>query len=135
MQFRPIAAGRVVSRWTPLSNPLYVQWSGAEITNTQPLWLFFLPTAALTLSGFVMAIAAPVNRDGRVTTGFRCAIHSVAVPWRCATPTKIPYPRGIHIASAASTGVKIANQGAWNARTQETTPRAMNGHTSLWTAR
>ena len=63
--FPTVAVGIVVMRWMPLPNPLNVQWSGTEVTNTQPLWMFFLPIAALTLVGFAMAmaIAAAVDRD------------------------------------------------------------------------
>ena len=58
-----VAVGIVVMRWMPLPNPLNVQWSGTEVSNTQPLWVFFLPIAALTLCGFALAIAAVVDRD------------------------------------------------------------------------
>lgn len=58
-----VAVGIVVMQWMPLPNPLSVQWSGKEVTNTQPLWMFFLPIVALTLIGFALAIAAAVNRD------------------------------------------------------------------------
>ena len=61
--FPTVAVGIVALRWMPLPNPLNVQWSGTEVTNTQPLWMFFLPIAALTLFGFAMAIAAAVDRD------------------------------------------------------------------------
>ncbi|MFC5932066.1 hypothetical protein D6T64_01045 [Cryobacterium melibiosiphilum] len=56
-----VGGGIVVMRWMPLPNPLNVQWSGTEASNTQPLWMFFLPIAALTLCGFALAIAA--DRD------------------------------------------------------------------------
>ncbi|MBC7761131.1 MAG: hypothetical protein H7201_04910 [Candidatus Saccharibacteria bacterium] len=58
-----VAVGIVVMRWSPLPNPMNVQWSGAEVSSTQPLWLFFLPIAGLTLGGFALAIAAVVDRD------------------------------------------------------------------------
>ena len=58
-----VAVGIVVMQWMPLPNPLNVQWSGTEVSNTQPLWMFFLPIAALTLGGFALAIAAVVDRD------------------------------------------------------------------------
>ena len=58
-----VAVGIVALRWMPLPNPLNVQWSGTEVTNTQPVWMFFLPIAALTLFGFAMAIAAAADRD------------------------------------------------------------------------
>ena len=57
------AAGMVVMQWMPLPNPLNVQWSGSEVTNTEPLWMVFLPIVALTVFGFAMAIAAVVDRD------------------------------------------------------------------------
>ena len=38
-----VAVGIAVMRWMPLPNPLNVQWSGTEVSNTQPLWIFFLP--------------------------------------------------------------------------------------------
>lgn len=56
-------AGIVVIQWMPLPNPLNVQWAGTDVTNTEPLWMFFLPIAALTIFGFAMAIAAVVDRD------------------------------------------------------------------------
>ena len=58
-----VAVEIVVMRWMPLPDTLIVQWSGAEVSNTQPLWVFFLPIAALTLGGFALAIAAVVDRD------------------------------------------------------------------------
>lgn len=57
------AAGIVVAQWMPLPNPLKVQWSGTEVTNTEPLWMFFLPIVALTLFGFALVIAAVIDRD------------------------------------------------------------------------
>ena len=58
-----MAVGIVVMQWMPLPNPLNVQWSGTEVSSTQPLWMVFLPLAALTLGGFALAIAAIVDRD------------------------------------------------------------------------
>ena len=58
-----VAVGIVVMQWMPLPNPLNVQWSGTEVSSTQPLWMVFLPLAALTLGGFALAIAAIVDRD------------------------------------------------------------------------
>jgi hypothetical protein len=58
-----IALAIVLVQWTPLPNPLNVQWSGTEVTNTEPLWMFFLPIVALTLFGLSMAVAAVIDRD------------------------------------------------------------------------
>lgn len=57
-----IAAG-VINAWMPLPSTLDVQWSGAEVTNTQPLWAFFIPVVLLTAVGLVLAVTAAMARD------------------------------------------------------------------------
>ena len=58
-----VAAGIALMQLTPLPNPLNVQWSGAHVTSTAPLWLFFLPIVAVTLLGLALAVAAVIDRD------------------------------------------------------------------------
>jgi hypothetical protein len=57
-----IAAGVIIA-WMPLPSDLDVQWSGAEVTNTQPLWVFFIPIVVLTAVGLVLAVTAAIGRD------------------------------------------------------------------------
>ncbi|MGO4105695.1 hypothetical protein AB4Y63_17255 [Leifsonia sp. YAF41] len=70
-------AGIVVAQWTPLPNPLNVQWSGTKVTNTEPLWMFFLPIVALTAFGFAMAISAVIARDHK--DPYRGTLYAAAV--------------------------------------------------------
>ncbi len=59
-----IAVGVIIA-WIPLPGNLDVQWSGAEVTNTQPLWAFFIPVVLLTAVGLVLAVTAAIDRDRR----------------------------------------------------------------------
>lgn len=57
-----IAAGVIIA-WMPLPSTLDVQWSGTEVTNTQPLWAFFIPVVLLSGVGLVLAVTAAIDRD------------------------------------------------------------------------
>lgn len=58
-----IVADGLIIAWMPLPADLDVQWSGAEVTNTQPLWSFFIPIVLLTGVGLVLAVTAATDRD------------------------------------------------------------------------
>ncbi|WP_308799644.1 hypothetical protein [Agromyces silvae] len=58
-----VAATIVLMQWRPLPHHVGVQWFGAEVTNTQPVWMLFIPTSGVTLLGLAMAIAAVIDRD------------------------------------------------------------------------